>query len=582
MPAYQELAEFLRTSSAFVILMGAGASLSSGGLTTAHIARRTLVDTGHFDQSLDGDDEALSEAFFQYVARLGPAVRYDVLSRYFETLFPNIGHVYLAKIVEAAFGAQRGAALKSPPTMLTTNFDYLIESALGRWSSLLPGREFNVHILGLADEVLAAVKGDPRRLKIVKVYGDVYARRMPFTAEETRRFSPETLSFLREHLSHPLLVLGYSASDGLGELLLQTEVDAPVWWVSPTSPFDASSPRHRPQLKAFLEARNGSVYAESRVFSGEDGDFDRFVSSLYAAVFGETARQRVERDYLPDVMAGRPPEPFEGARAKLRLLALRLRGRAPMPRSDVATELRLSAAMVSQLLRSARELEPRYDFVEVGGGLTVQERTMTHAEKLRLNPQDKAAIGREAAHRVASGALVLMDGGTTTLEVARLLADRCRRDPSYRVTIVTNAVEIARLAEPLNPRLKIWFIGGEVRSESLDTMGAPAARALRDQLDAGTLGRRTADVCFVGATGISLEEGFCVRTPLERDIKAAMLELSRERVVVADSTKFKRSLPDWTTFAVLSREVVVVTNESETPPDELFHELVTLVFAPPV
>ena len=182
---------------------------------------------------------------------------------------------------------------------------------------------------------------------------------------------------------------------------------------------------------------------------------------------------------------------------------------------------------------------------------------------------------------MTSGALVLIDGGTTTLEVARLLADRCRQDPAFTVTIVTNAVEIARLADTANPRLKLWFVGGELRSESLDTMGTPAAQALREQLDRGTLSRRRADIGFVGATGISLAEGFCVRTSLERAIKAAMLELSDEKVVVADSTKFRPAYPGWHTFAPLSPDVIVITNESETPPDD-FHARVTLVFAPPV
>ena len=114
-----------------------------------------------------------------------------------------------------------------------------------------------------------------------------------------------------------------------------------------------------------------------------------------------------------------------------------------------------------------------------------------------------------------------------------------------------------------------------------DTMGAPAAQALRAQLDGGTLGKHRADICFVGATGISLNEGFCVRTALERDIKAAMLELSHKKVVVADSTKFRPSYPGWNTFASLSRDVIVVTNDSETPLDD-FHERVDLVLALPV
>lgn len=581
-PAYQEVADFLRRSSTFVILVGAGASLSSGGSTTVELAKNVLKAAGRFRDEFDTDDETLTEAFFQHVSGLGRRVRYDILSEYFESLFPNIGHVYLAKIVESAFPAHRSnrTLIKSPPTILTTNFDYLIEGTIAKWSHLLPGREFNVHILGSADEILEAASENLHRLKIIKVYGDVYAQIMPFTLEETK-LPDRAVQFLRPQLANPLLVLGYSASDGLGQLLMEVQAQAPVWWVSPTSPLDTSSRKHRSRLKAFLERRNGHPYVESRVFAGEHGDFDRFMSGLYAALFGEAARERVEREHLPQILAGRPPEPFAGARAKLRVLALRLRGLPPVARSAVCDEFGLTQAALGRLLKAARELEPRYDFVETEAGITVQDRTMLHAEKLVLNPQDKVAIGRKAASLPSAGDLLLIDGGTTTLEVARTLAERCRRDPAFTVTIVTSSLEIARLAETTNPRFKLWVVGGEIRPESLDAMGKPASDALRELLQGGALGKRSADLCFVGATGISLSQGFCVRTTLEMNIKATMLDLSRKKVVVADATKFRPSYQGWNTFYPLSKDVTVITNESENPPED-FRELVELVFAPPV
>src|SRR2546427_190236 len=115
MPAYQEVAEFLRKSRTFVVLMGAGASLSSGGSTTVEIARKTLAGVGRLLEDFETDDEALTEAFFQHIAGLGRRERYDILSDYFESLFPNIGHVYLAKIAEAGFPASVPSPLKAPP-----------------------------------------------------------------------------------------------------------------------------------------------------------------------------------------------------------------------------------------------------------------------------------------------------------------------------------------------------------------------------------------------------------------------------------------------------------------------------------
>jgi len=74
-----------------------------------------------------------------------------------------------------------------------------------------------------------------------------------------------------------------------------------------------------------------------------------------------------------------------------------------------------------------------------GGAVFVSERESLPAlEERQVRLDEKQAVAREAANRIHDGDSVLLDGGTTTLEVAKLLVGR-------RLQIVTNSLPIANL-----------------------------------------------------------------------------------------------------------------------------------------
>lgn len=314
------------------------------------------------------------------------------------------------------------------------------------------------------------------------------------------------------------------------------------------------------------------------MFAGEIGDFDYFMSSLYSARFGEAARRDAESHVMPELLRGRPPEPFEGARRKFRTLIMFLKGAVgKQSRATASTHLGLTQDKLAQLLRVGHELDPRYEVVEDDEGLSVQDRTMLHAEKLRLNPIAKEAIGRQAALEVEAGDLVLIDGGTTTLDVARALVRRRREERGFHAKVITDSVEIAKLIAAAG--MDVSLVGGDVRQESLVTFGNSSIVTLNTLLDEYRPKARRV-ICFVGATGISLQEGFCVRTPLEKTIKASLVEASDRKYVVADTTKFRLSYRNWHAFYPLHKDVTVITEETEDPPAE-FQDYITLLLAEP-
>lgn len=138
--------------------------------------------------------------------------------------------------------------------------------------------------------------------------------------------------------------------------------------------------------------------------------------------------------------------------------------------------------------------------------------------------EEKRRIAREAASRVTEGMAVGLTGGTTTIEVARALADR------QRLTIVTTALNIAaELA--VRPNLKLVVTGGVARTNSYELCGPMA--------EAGLAGLNL-DIAFVGVDGIAIPAGCTTPHEFEAHSNGAMIQRANRVVVVADSSKIGR------------------------------------------
>jgi DeoR/GlpR family transcriptional regulator of sugar metabolism len=136
--------------------------------------------------------------------------------------------------------------------------------------------------------------------------------------------------------------------------------------------------------------------------------------------------------------------------------------------------------------------------------------------------EEKAAIGRAAAWLVRDGDTVLLDGGTTTLEVARSLVGR-------RIQVVTNSLPIASLLAP-HKDTDLILIGGYVYPRTGVAMGPIAIASME--------GIRVHKV-IMGAGGI-VAEGVYNSNSLLVETERRMMRCGQEVVVVADSTKFGR------------------------------------------
>jgi DeoR/GlpR family transcriptional regulator of sugar metabolism len=193
--------------------------------------------------------------------------------------------------------------------------------------------------------------------------------------------------------------------------------------------------------------------------------------------------------------------------------------------AELSAELGVSPDTIR---RDLRELDEAGLLRRVhGGALPRPGHGEPFAERGRRAPAAKASIARRAAACARDGQVIVIDGGTTTLELARALSDE------LRATVVTTSPPIA-IALADHPGLEVTVIGGTLRAGGLITVGADAVRSLR---------AIRADVVFLGVCGLHPEIGVTVPDIEERHVKAAMIEGAAQVIALADADKLGTMMP---------------------------------------
>lgn len=146
------------------------------------------------------------------------------------------------------------------------------------------------------------------------------------------------------------------------------------------------------------------------------------------------------------------------------------------------------------------------------------KQTRHHAEKVR--------IAKIAASLIQDGETLILDSGTTTAEIAKQI----RRLEVQSINVITNALNIAVLLADA-PAVRLIMLGGILRPES-NSLSGPIAEA--------ALANLQADRLFLGADGVDPERGVMTPHLAEAQLNAQMIAISRQVVVVADSSKMMR------------------------------------------
>lgn len=153
-----------------------------------------------------------------------------------------------------------------------------------------------------------------------------------------------------------------------------------------------------------------------------------------------------------------------------------------------------------------------------------QSEDTTIAKKRMFNFKEKQRIGEEAAKMIKEGDFIMLDSGTTTLEIARHLGN------FQHLRIITNAMNIA--TELMNyKRFDVVLLGGNVRVNSHSMVGPLALSVLRNF---------SRYKLFLGVDSFSIENGVSTPNLEEALLNQLMIQQADKVIAVFDSSKFNK------------------------------------------
>lgn len=176
------------------------------------------------------------------------------------------------------------------------------------------------------------------------------------------------------------------------------------------------------------------------------------------------------------------------------------------------------------------QLEKKNMLVRERGGAIQAESNVSFDKRLsdknKLHQEEKSRIGKCAAKLIYDYETIIIDSGTTTMEVIKNLP------PVNELNIVTNALNIVnQLVVQNNPNVNIIMLGGNLRRNSLSFVGPLADKNITNLY---------VDKVFLGVDGFDIKYGIYTPNIEEAYINQKMIELAKEVILVADSSKFRR------------------------------------------
>ncbi|WP_370963368.1 DeoR/GlpR family DNA-binding transcription regulator [Amycolatopsis sp. cg9] len=201
------------------------------------------------------------------------------------------------------------------------------------------------------------------------------------------------------------------------------------------------------------------------------------------------------------------------------LLLARLTAEGKVLAKDVAAELGVSEDSIRRDLRdlAAAGLCQRV----YGGALPVSPAVADYASRAGIAVDGKDRIAAVAAGLVRPGSTVILDGGTTTLAVAKALP----RD--LEATVVTHSPTVA-VALLDHAGIEVFLLGGRLFRHSAVTCGAAAAEAAQSV---------SADVFLLGVTGVHPEAGLTTGDAEEAAMKRTLARRAADTYVLASAEK---------------------------------------------
>ena len=193
--------------------------------------------------------------------------------------------------------------------------------------------------------------------------------------------------------------------------------------------------------------------------------------------------------------------------------------------SELVTSLGVSEDTVRRDLRDLSEQGLLHRVH--GGALASAPPTSSFRHRLEVSPEEKAALAEAALPLLVSARVIVLDGGTTTLELAR------RLPLLYDGTVVTNSPPVAS-ALANHPKAEVMLVGGRLLKDAQVAVGAAAVEAFHTV---------RADICVLGICSLHPDIGVTTLDDEEASVKRAMVASAGEVIALATAEKLRTASP---------------------------------------
>ncbi|MCQ4636877.1 DeoR/GlpR family DNA-binding transcription regulator [Anaerovorax odorimutans] len=199
--------------------------------------------------------------------------------------------------------------------------------------------------------------------------------------------------------------------------------------------------------------------------------------------------------------------------------------------------------------RDLNHLEKEGVIKKIYGGATLVKKEAKEpatSDRMTRNLSEKTAIGKKCAEFISDGDSVLIEVGTTTLQVAKALKEK------KNLMVITNSIHVVN--ELMDTDFDLYVIGGKVRHGEGSVSGAVSMF----ELENFHIGK-----AIISAGGVTLERGLSDYNIEEALIRKKVVEQSRETILVADNSKFGRDV--LAHVCPISAMDLVITGEGLSP-----------------
>jgi DeoR/GlpR family transcriptional regulator of sugar metabolism len=175
--------------------------------------------------------------------------------------------------------------------------------------------------------------------------------------------------------------------------------------------------------------------------------------------------------------------------------------------------------------RDLHELATEGRIIKVHGGAISPSFHVGITSKDVYSVEEKRAIALKASRLVQDGMFVLTSGGTTIIELARVLPKDLQA--TFITPSLTAAVEYAN-----HPSIEVVMIGDRLSKNSKIAVGGEAVKRIQ---------HIKADLCILGVNAIDINEGLTDNDWGVVEIKRTMIDTSKKVVALSISEKVNTS-----------------------------------------